>query len=55
MIQREPIDFLDPELRGNLAAIGIRKGQAFNPDERTKKNLTEGVPRHHGFSFAAKP
>ena len=24
VIQREPIDFLDPELRGNLSAIGIR-------------------------------
>eukprot|EP00438_Fugacium_kawagutii_P023351 Skav218614 [mRNA] locus=scaffold3208:119326:119801:- [translate_table: standard] len=43
VIQREPIDFLDPELRGNLAAIGIKKGQAFSPDERMKAILTEGA------------
>ena len=24
VIQREPLDFLDPELRGNLMAIGIK-------------------------------
>ena len=44
MIQREPVDFLDPELRGNLAAIGIRKGQPFKPDARMTALLTEGVP-----------
>ena len=44
MIQREPVDFLDPELRGNLAAIGIRKGQPFKPDARMTGLLTEGVP-----------
>eukprot|EP00438_Fugacium_kawagutii_P023353 Skav218616 [mRNA] locus=scaffold3208:127808:128248:- [translate_table: standard] len=43
VIQREPIDFLDPELRGNLSAIGIKKGEAFNPDERMKAILTEGA------------
>ncbi|CAK9073371.1 unnamed protein product [Durusdinium trenchii] len=42
-IQREPIEFLDPELRGNLAAIGIKKGQPFSPDERMTRLLTEGV------------
>ena len=44
VIQREPVDFLDPELRGNLAAIGIRKGQPFKPDARMTGLLTEGVP-----------
>ena len=44
MIQREPVDFLDPELRGNLAAIGIREGQPFKPDARMTGLLTEGVP-----------
>lgn len=43
VIQREPIEFLDPELRGNLAAIGIRKGEPFNPSEHMKTLLTEGV------------
>ena len=44
MIQREPIELLDPELRGNLAAIGIRKGNPFNPSEHMKTLLTEGEP-----------
>ena len=43
VIQREPIEFLDPELRGNLSAIGIKKGQPFKPDERMTRLLTEGV------------
>ena len=43
VIQKEPIDFFDPELRGLAAGIGIRKGQPFAPDERMKKTLTEAV------------
>jgi hypothetical protein len=43
VIQKEPIGFLDPELRGLAASIGIRKGQKFAPDERMKKTLTEAV------------
>ena len=43
VIQREPVDFLDPELRGQLASIGIQKGQAFDPDERMTRILTDGV------------
>jgi len=43
VIDREPLDFIDPELRGQLAAIGIIKGQPFAPDERMKKILTEAV------------
>ena len=43
VIQREPVDFLDPELRGQLSSIGIQKGQAFDPDERMTKILTDGV------------
>ncbi len=43
VIQKEPLDFIDPELRGLAAAIGIRKGQKFAPDERLKKTLTEAV------------
>ena len=43
VIQREPIEFLDPEIRGNLAAIGIEKGKPFAPDARMKRILTDAV------------
>ncbi len=43
VIQKEPLDFIDPELRGLAAAIGIRKGQKFAPDQRMTKILTEAV------------
>ena len=29
VIQREPVSFLDPELRGLFASIGIQKGKEF--------------------------
>jgi len=43
VIQKEPVDLFDPELRGLAAAIGIRKGTPFAPDERMKKILTDSV------------
>ncbi|CAN7595200.1 DUF1254 domain-containing protein [Rhizobium sp. LjRoot254] len=43
VIQKEPIDFIDPELRGLAAAIGIRKGKPFAPDERMKAILTDSI------------
>jgi len=43
VIQREPIGALDPEIRGNLASIGIQKGARFDPDERMKRLLTDAV------------
>jgi len=43
VIEREPIGFLDPELRGLFASIGIEKGKPFNPDKRMKKILTDAV------------
>jgi hypothetical protein len=43
VIQREPVSFLDPELRGLFASIGIEKGNPFNPDERMKNILTDAV------------
>jgi len=30
----EPTGFIDPELRGSLASIGIQKGKPFKPDAR---------------------
>ena len=43
LIQKEPIDSLDPETRGLVASIGIVKGKPFKPDTRMKKLLTEAV------------
>jgi len=43
IIQREPIAALDSESRGSLAAIGIVKGQPFNPDTRMKRLLTQAA------------
>ena len=43
VIQREPVSFLDPELRGQLSSIGIQKGKVFDPDERMQKIMADGV------------
>jgi len=43
ILQKEPISFLDSELRGQAAAIGIVKGKPFEPSERMKKTLEDAV------------
>ncbi len=43
IVQEEPIEAIDPEVRGTIAAIGIVKGQPFAPDERMQKVLTEAA------------
>jgi hypothetical protein len=43
VIQREPVDMLDPEIRGLIASIGIVKGRPFAPDKRLKQILAEAV------------
>ncbi|MEQ8186397.1 MAG: DUF1254 domain-containing protein [Candidatus Eremiobacterota bacterium] len=43
LLAREPVDFIDPELRGLAASIGIRKDRPFAPDARMKAILTEAV------------
>ena len=43
VVQQEPIDAINPEVRGELAAIGIVKGRPFQPDARMKKLLTEAA------------
>lgn len=43
VIQREPGDGQSPEILGQLASIGIKKGQDFKPDDRMKKILTEAA------------
>lgn len=43
VVQREPDDFIDPELRGMLASIGMVKGQPFEPDAREEKILEDAA------------
>ena len=43
VIQKEPADALPAEVVGTLAAIGIKKGQPFEPDARMKAILTDAV------------
>ncbi len=42
-VQQEPADSYDPELAGQLSAIGIVKGKSFQPDERLKKILGDAA------------
>jgi hypothetical protein len=42
-IQQEPADSYNPELAGQLAAIGIAKGKPFNPDARMRRILTDAA------------
>ena len=48
VIQREPVDFISPELRGILSSIGMEKGKSFSPDERLKNILTDSVAVANG-------
>jgi hypothetical protein len=43
VIQEEPADSADPEILGQLAAIGIVKGKPFSPDSRMKDILTDAA------------
>ncbi len=43
LVQVEPIDAIGPEMRGQLAAIGIVKGKPFTPNARMKKLLNEAA------------
>jgi hypothetical protein len=43
VIQEEPLDAVDPEVRGLLASIGIQKGKLFAPDARMKGILTNAA------------
>lgn len=43
VVQEEPTDSVDPTTLGFWAAIGIKKGKPFQPDERMKKILTEAA------------
>lgn len=43
IIEKEPLEMIDLELRGLIASIGIQKGQPFKCDDRMKKILTDAV------------
>jgi len=43
LVQEQPNGSFDPEIMGDLAAIGIVKGKPFQPDARMKKILTDAV------------
>ena len=43
LIQTEPDDYLGPEAKGMMAAIGIEKGKPFNPNDRMKRILEDAV------------
>jgi hypothetical protein len=43
LVQMEPATSFNPELSGQMAAIGIVKGKPFNPDARMKKILTDAA------------
>ncbi len=43
VIQREPVDMLEPQLRGLFSSVGIEKGKKFAPTDSQKKTLTEAV------------
>ncbi len=52
VIQREPLELIDPEIRGLLASIGISKGSPFAPDDRMRALLTEAAAVANGTARA---
>jgi hypothetical protein len=43
LVQMEPATSFNPEVSGQMAAIGIVKGKPFNPDARMKQILTDAA------------
>ncbi len=43
VLDKEPLDLIGPELRGQAGAIWIVKGEPFHPDERMQKILTDAA------------
>lgn len=43
LVQEEPVDALDAERAGQLAAIGIANGQPFAPEERMRGTLQQAA------------
>ena len=42
-VQSQPAEAMDPEIAGQIAAIGIVKGKPFNPDARMRKILNDAL------------
>lgn len=43
LVNEEPAELFEPLERGQMQAIGIEKGEPFNPDEKTKALLSEAA------------
>lgn len=43
VVQEEPLEATDPEIRGLLAAIGIQKDKPFAPNDRMRRILAEAA------------
>ncbi|MGE5260925.1 MAG: DUF1254 domain-containing protein [Actinomycetota bacterium] len=43
LVQEQPAEALQPEIGGEFAAIGIKKGEPFSPDARMRKILTDAI------------
>lgn len=58
LVQEEPVEALDPERAGQLAAIGIVKGQPFAPDDRMRRILEDaariGAGMARTFAYASR-
>ncbi|WP_305093038.1 DUF1254 domain-containing protein [Prescottella sp. R16] len=52
LVQEEPAESLDPERAGQLAAIGIRHGKPFAPDDRLRGILDTAARTAAGISRA---
>lgn len=43
VVQAHPVDAVDPEILGPLAAVGVVKGKPFSPDERMRAILEDAM------------
>lgn len=43
VLQKEPVEFISPELRGLFASIGLQKGKEFKPSPEQRKILIDAV------------
>jgi hypothetical protein len=50
IVQEEADGWLDPELLGQMRAIGIIKGRPFKPDARMQRILTDAVAIGNGYA-----
>jgi len=52
VVEEEPLEAIDPETRGLLAAIGIQKGKRFSPDARMQRILADAAAVGNGTARA---